>query len=254
MLSTPASAPCWGWPADVMGSLVSPDVRARVRAGAEPVARLFGRLGLTPNALTLIGFGIAVVAAWQAAVGAWLAAGLLVAFGAIFDLFDGALARATGRTSRFGAFMDSTFDRAGEAVVYIGIAAGLGAVQGAISVSPLILDGVIGPIAAVSALAAAFMVSYTRAKSESLGLTSGSGMANIGLAPREVRTVILVLALLVAGTFGMSFLTAMPAGATPVPPMWWFVLVGALALITVLAAITTIQRIVHVYLQSQKEP
>jgi len=237
----------------MMGSLVSPDLRARIRAGAEPIARVFGRLGLTPNTLTLIGFGIAVVAAWQAAVGAWLAAGLLVAFGAAFDLLDGALARATGRTSRLGAFLDSVFDRASEAVVYIGIGVGLAAVQGAISVSPLVLDGVVGPIATMSALAAAFMVSYTRAKSESLGFTWDSGMANIGLAPREVRTVILVLALLVAGTFGMSFFTAVPAGAPPVPPMWWLVLVGALALITVLATLTTIQRMYHVYRQSKSQ-
>lgn len=238
----------------MMGSVVTPDLRARIRSGAEPIARIFGRLGLTPNMLTLVGFGIAVIAAWAAAAQLWLAAGLLLAFGAVFDLFDGALARATGTTSRLGAFMDSVFDRAGEAVVYIGIGIGLGAVQGAISVSPLVLDGVVGPVMAMLAMSAAFMVSYTRAKSESLGFTPGSGMANVGLAPREVRTVILVLALLVAGTFGMSFPGSMPAGATPVPPMWWFVLVGSLALITLLAIVTTIQRVVHVYLQAKKEP
>ena len=52
-------------------------------------------------------------------------AGLVVAFGAAFDLFDGALARATGTSSKLGAFMDSDFDRAGEAVVYVGIVYGL---------------------------------------------------------------------------------------------------------------------------------
>ena len=238
----------------MMGSSVSPDLRARIRAGAEPIARVFGRLGLTPNTLTLIGFGIAVVGAYFAANRSWLVAALVVALGAIFDMFDGALARATNATSRFGAFMDSVFDRAGEAAVYVGIAVGLGAVQGAISVAPLVLDGVVGPVLAMSAMAAAFMVSYTRAKSESLGFTPGTGMANVGLAPREVRTVILVLALLLAGTFGMSFPGSMPAGATPVPPMWWFVVVGCLGLITILATVTTIQRIVHVYLQAKKEP
>src|SRR5919106_167587 len=107
-------------------SVVSSSLRSRVRAGAEPVARAFGRLGLTPNALTLIGFGIAVIGAGLAASQAWLLASLVVGFGAIFDLFDGALARATGRTSRLGAFLDSTFDRLGEVMVYLGIAWGLG--------------------------------------------------------------------------------------------------------------------------------
>jgi phosphatidylglycerophosphate synthase len=237
-----------------MNSLVSADLRSRVRGAAEPVARGFGRAGLTPNALTLIGFGIAVVAALFAATQAWLLAGLLVAFGAIFDLFDGALARATGTASRFGAFMDSVFDRAGEAVVYIGIALGLGTVQGAVQLSPITFDAVVGPIAAAAAMASAFMVSYTRAKSDSLGFSAGSGMSNVGLAPREVRTAILVLGLVVAGTYGVSIAGAMPAGVTPSPPMWWLVLVGALTLITVLATVTTIQRIVHVYLQSKKEP
>src|SRR5687768_2905359 len=107
-------------------SVVSPALRKRVRSTIEtPVARLFGRLGFTPNSLTLIGFGIAVVGAFFASQQSWLIAGLIVAFGAIFDLFDGALARATNKTSNFGAFLDSTMDRAGEAVVYIGILVGL---------------------------------------------------------------------------------------------------------------------------------
>src|SRR5688500_15414056 len=111
-------------------TVVSPSFRARVRQGIErPVASFFGRLGLTPNALTLIGFGIAVVGGVLAAMQLWLIAGLVVAFGAVFDLFDGALARATNKTSNLGAFLDSVFDRAGEAVVYIGIAVGLLAIE-----------------------------------------------------------------------------------------------------------------------------
>ena len=107
-------------------SVVSSSFRTRVRSSIErPVAGIFGRLGLTPNALTLIGFGIAVIGAWLAAAQMWLVAGLVVAFGAIFDLFDGALARATNKVSKFGAFLDSTMDRAGEAVVYGGVALGL---------------------------------------------------------------------------------------------------------------------------------
>ncbi len=192
--------------------------RARIEA---PVAAIFIRTHLTPNMLTLIGFGIAIVGAYLAATQVWIAAGLVVGFGAAFDLFDGALARATGKSSKFGAFMDSTFDRAGEAVVYIGLVIGF-----------VRLFDTNGAALAAAAMAAAFMVSYSRAKSESLGFSSGTGMANVGLAPREVRSVILVLGLL-----GAAFDVRM--------------LIGALALIAILATVTTIQRILFVYRQSQ---
>ncbi len=223
-----------------MGSLVSPALRSRVRGAAEPIARLFGRVGLTPNALTLIGFGIAVVAALLAATQAWLLAGLLVALGAAFDLLDGALARATGRTSRLGAFMDSTFDRLGEAAVFLGIAWGLGVPN---------IEGIAsgGQELAMAALAASLMVSYTRAKSESLGFTAGTGMANIGLAPREVRLLFVVVGLVLtglAGGVGTMFFPNEPGSIA---------MYGSLALITILATLTTIQRIVHVYNQAKKE-
>lgn len=219
-----------------MGSIVSPTFRARVRDGVEPIARLFGRVGLTPNALTLIGFAIAMLAAGAAAAQLWLAAGLLVAFGAIFDLFDGALARATNSTSRLGAFLDSTIDRAGEAVVYIGIAIGcLGA------------DFAFGGLLATTAMAAAFMVSYTRAKSESLGFTPGRGMASVGFAPREVRTVFVVLGLALAGLAGGLGAPFFPNESGTIA------IVGSLGLITILATITTIQRIVHVVVQARKQ-
>jgi phosphatidylglycerophosphate synthase len=227
-------------------SVVSSSFRSRFRASIEaPVAKVFVRTGLSPNALTLIGFGIAVVGAYFASAGSWLVAGIIVAFGAVFDLFDGALARATGKTSNLGAFMDSTFDRAGEAVVYIGIAIGLMAT----------LD-TFGAGLATGAMAAAFMVSYTRAKSESLGFSSGTGMASVGFAPREVRTAILVLGLLLGlveqhSSFDVSL--SVPSGQGVVfgsmtSPL---LLDLALGLIAVLATVTTIQRILFVYNQSK---
>ena len=236
-------------------SVVLGSLRQRVRASIEePVGRFFGRLGFTPNALTLIGFAIALAGAYLAAGQAWAWAGVVVAFGAVFDLFDGALARATDRISNFGAFMDSTFDRLGEAAVYIGIAIGLGTVQGGVRLSPVTIDASAGPILAMIAMASAFAVSYVRAKSDSLGFSAGSGMANVGLAPREVRTLLLVVGLLAAGTFGLSTSVAVPAGVTPPPPMWWLVIVAALGLIAVLATVTTIQRILFVHQQSKSEP
>ena len=106
------------------GSLVSPATRQRVRDLATPIATALGRLGLTPNVLTLIGFVGTCLAAVAAAYQWWLAAGVLVLAFGIFDLFDGALARATDEATRLGAFLDSTFDRAGESIVYIGVAVG----------------------------------------------------------------------------------------------------------------------------------
>jgi phosphatidylglycerophosphate synthase len=208
----------------VIGSIVSPELRQRVRGLATPIAVGFGRLGLSPNHLTLIGFGIAILAAIAAAVQAWLAAGLLLIVGGVFDLFDGALARATGKASKLGAFMDSVFDRAGEGVVYVGIVAGCLAAG---------FDA--GAVLGAAAMTSAFMVSYARAKSESLGFTPASGMAAIGLAPREVRIIILTLGLLLGAAIGDTWLAV------------------ALGLITILATITTIQRIVHVVRQSSSK-
>ncbi len=221
------------------GSIVSAGMRSRVRALAEPIARAFGRLGLTPNHLTFIGFGLAIVAAVAAAQQAWLAAGLLVVFGGVFDLFDGALARATNRVSKLGAFYDSVFDRWGEGVIYVGLVWGT-------------LDfGLWMPVMlSATALASAVMVSYTRAKSESLGFTTGTGMAAVGLAPREVRIAILSIGLIVAGLLP-GFPADMDLPGAMAYPLSGLVLNASLGLITILATITTIQRILHVRAQAR---
>jgi phosphatidylinositol phosphate synthase len=235
----------------VTGSLVSPATRQRVRDLATPIATALGRLGLTPNALTLIGFVGTCVAAFAAAQQWWLAAGVLaIAFG-IFDLFDGTLARATGRATKLGAFLDSTFDRAGEGIVYIGIAAGSAAAgfsQGA--------------VLAGAAMAASFMVSYTRAKAESLGFAPGSGLMNVGLAPREVRLAIVGIGLVWTGLWSPLVRGDQCTQVSPDQlqciyalgpnPEGSLVLAGTLGLITILATITTIQRILHVRAQAKE--
>ena len=99
-------------------------LRDRIRHLGEPLALFFGRLGLTPNGLTLIGFGISVIGGILAALDLWLAAAFIVFIGGAFDMFDGSLARATGTASNLGAFLDSLFDRWGEAIVYLGIIIG----------------------------------------------------------------------------------------------------------------------------------
>jgi CDP-diacylglycerol--glycerol-3-phosphate 3-phosphatidyltransferase len=225
----------------VSGSLVSPATRQRVRDLATPIATALGRLGLTPNALTLIGFAGTVVAAFAAANQWWLAAGVLVLVFGIFDLFDGTLARATGQATKLGAFLDSTFDRAGEAIVFIGISIGL-----------LAAGFREGAILAAGAMAASFMVSYTRAKSESLGFTPGTGMANVGIMPREVRLAILSVALILATE---PIYAVPPPGAACMGvcdfPQGGSISIGLLV-IAIGSVITTIQRIAHVVAQSRE--
>jgi phosphatidylglycerophosphate synthase len=223
----------------VTGSLVTPGTRQRVRDLATPIARGLGRLGLTPNALTAIGFLGTCVAAWAAASQLWLLAGILVLVFGVFDLFDGTLARATGRATKLGAFLDSTFDRAGEAITYLGIVIGL-----------LAFGVAAGAALAAVAMAAAFMVSYARAKAESLGFTAGTGMAAIGLAPREVRIVILALGLLGAGLVPVVPIVCVSAPCQQPIGSNLLILAGALALIAALATITTVQRMLHVRAQA----
>ena len=232
------------------GSIVSPGLRARIRDIATPIAMVLGAVGLTPNALTMIGFVGTAIAAVAAAYQQWVLAGVLLIVFGIFDLFDGALARATDRVSRLGAFLDSTFDRWGEGLVYVGIA--WGCIEAGFQN---------GAVLAGAAMTSAFMVSYTRAKAESLGYAPGSGLAAVGLAPREVRLVILALGLIAAGIAG---------GLVPEPTPCVLIaggcqdvlvadtgngngILGAiLGIITILATITTIQRILHVRAQAKE--
>ena len=202
---------------------ISNESRGRIKKVFEPIALAMGRAGLTPNGLTLIGFGISIVGAALLVAQLWVIGGIVVFIGGAFDMFDGTLARATGKVSPFGAFMDSVFDRWGEAIVYLGIAWG-GVLAGEDAVA----------ILATAALGAAFMVSYTRAKSEGLGFSPGIGMAAIGVMPREIRLIVLSLGLIVAGaTANLTILSA------------------ALAIIAIGAVITVIQRILHVRSQAK---
>jgi CDP-diacylglycerol--glycerol-3-phosphate 3-phosphatidyltransferase len=208
-------------------SFVSQNMRARVRGAVTPIALAAGRVGLTPNALTVIGFVISGGAAAAAATQNWILAAALVILGGSFDMLDGGLARAQNRVTRFGAFLDSTLDRWGEGVVYIGIVAGCSKA-----------GFTFGEVAAVAAAVASFQVSYTRAKAETLGLHG-----EVGIAPRAERLVVLAVGLLLAGLDGgVGF---MARGQN------WLAL--ALVIIVVSASITAVQRTLHVRTQLRKE-
>jgi len=137
------------------GSFVSPETRTGIRARIEPIALAMARAGLTPNMLTLIGFAIASAGGVLAALDLWILAGIVATVGSGFDMFDGAVARATGTTSPLGAFMDSVFDRWGEGVIYVGIV--IGATQAGLDLAAWL---------SAAAMVSAFMVSYARSKSE----------------------------------------------------------------------------------------
>ena len=222
---------------------ISNETRDRVKGVFEPIALGLGRLGVTPDGLTLIGFAITVVGAILLAQEQWLAGGIVVLIGGIFDMFDGTLARATNRVSRWGAFLDSTLDKTGEIVVYLGIIAGLQSVG--------IADG---PLLAATALGASVMVSYTRARSEGLGFTKGAGMAAVGIMPREVRLAVLSVGLILAGLLGTrpQFVDESSGAGGMAVPLGVSALFVALGVITIGSTITTIQRILHVRSQANQ--
>jgi phosphatidylinositol phosphate synthase len=205
---------------------ISNESRGRIKQIFEPIALGMGRLGLTPNALTLIGFAITAAGAVLVGAQAWIVGGIVVFVGGVFDMFDGTLARATGQTSKFGAFMDSTFDKAGEILVFLGCIYALANSN----------VGSVPVLVAAAAMGAAIMVSYTRAKSDALGYSSGMGLAAVGVMPREVRLVIISLGIVLTGTsIGISSLEF------------------ALGVILVGSVITVIQRILHVRGQARSE-
>ncbi len=152
-----------------------------------PGARLFHRLGLTPNMITLLGFGICAGAAALVGAGHIWVGGIVFLAGAILDLFDGALARLTGQATPFGALLDSVMDRLGEAVLFLGIA--FYVLRGGFSEDRTLF----AIVALLLALITSQMVSYLRARGESLGIDTRAG-----LMTRPER-VVLLSAGLIAG-------------------------------------------------------
>lgn len=182
---------------------------------AEPVVRLLARTPITPNVLTWSGFLVSVGAAVLIATGHLFAAGFVVLVAGLFDILDGALARRTNRTTRFGAVLDSTLDRAAEAALLIGI---LVMYAGEQSTSGVLVAGV--------AWLGSLLVSYIRARAEALGLE-----CQVGVFTRPERVVVLALGLL------LSYFDS--------------ALLIALAVIAVLSLVTAGQRVLYVWRQTK---
>ena len=160
-----------------------------------PGARFLHSLGLTPNAITLLGFGVSVAGAYLVASGWLLAGGIVFLVGGTLDLFDGALARLTGKASPFGALLDSVFDRLGEAALFVGLGIyGLGAD---------FTDSYLLFFVTILLLALIFSqgVSYLRARGEGLGVFTRSG-----LMTRPERVAILSIGLIVDALVGFPIM------------------------------------------------
>jgi CDP-diacylglycerol--glycerol-3-phosphate 3-phosphatidyltransferase len=145
-----------------------------------PLVRLLARTPLTPDALTWLGFLVSIGAAVIVVTGHFLAAGIVVLVAGAFDMLDGALARLTGRVSRFGGILDSTLDRLSEAVVLLALLVVFAREQ---HVAGCLLVGV--------TLLGSLMVSYVRARMEGMGIECQAGFFT-----RPERVVVLSLGLL----------------------------------------------------------
>ena len=179
-------------------------VSQRARAAAESVARQIAYPVVTPNFLTVLGFVLTCGVAVVIGAGYELLGGLLVLAVGLFDMLDGAMARVRGLKTRFGAFLDSTLDRFSEAALLGGVLW-------------LHQDDYRYPLLTLAVVTGSILVSYTRARAESIGVN-----CEVGFLPRPQRVILLAAGLITGFTF------------------------EALVVLAVLTNVTTVQRILHV--------
>lgn len=190
-------------------------LQQRARRIAERVIAPLGAVGITPNGLTIAGLLLNLATAAIIAAGHLRAGAALLLASAVFDMFDGALARSTGRQTRFGAFLDSVLDRYAEAAILGGL----------IYFAMQRHDAAIVILCYVVAVGS-LLISYTRARAQGLGLE-----AKVGFAPRPERIVILAVGLAINDT----------------------TVAAALVVLAVLTQFTALQRIVHVWRRLRAE-
>lgn len=182
----------------------------------EPAARVIAKTGITPNALTIIGLLLNVGVAWVLSKGPeyFLLGGFLILIVGAFDLLDGALARVTGRITRFGGLLDSTLDRYSEAVLLFGLLWFYAWQQGTLEVI-LIFATIVGSM----------LISYVRARAEGMGLD-----CHVGIMRRTIRILTLAFGLLI----------------NQVTIILW--------ILAVLTNLTAAQRLFYVWRWTRKEP
>lgn len=197
-----------------------------------PIGKALSRAGLSANAVTVLGFLVTLASACVIAVGHRITAGLVLVAGALFDALDGVVARATGTSSKRGAFLDSTLDRLSDAAIFTGLIwrftlgpdASVWAFTSGVELGGEALrTSQPGASLALGAMVLGFMVSYVRARAEGLGFE-----CKVGIAERPERVVIVAAGLV------------------------FNLLVPALALLALASAVTLVQRFVHVWQQAKQ--
>ena len=181
-----------------------------------PVGSSLARVGVTPDAVTYTGLLIQIGVAALIVQGRLLLAGLVAIVAGLSDVIDGAVAKARGRPSTFGAFLDSTTDRLSDAL-YLGPIVWLYGVDPDIATH----DEPWVAAAALAALVFGFLVSYAKARAQSLGYD-----CNVGIMERAERLILIIAALVL----------------DLVPP--------AMVVLAALSLVTFLQRMVHVRLQA----
>ena len=170
-------------------------LRTRLASCLSAVGSFFARLEFSPTAWTVVGVAVSLLAAWSYSTGGYsgeLLGGVLILVSGWFDIVDGAVARATGRTSAAGAFLDSNLDRVAEVALFSGI----------------LLGGYAAPPAVLLALSLSLLVSYARAKGDALGVK----LAGVGIGERSERLIILAVSSLV-GLVGWGVLLVLAVAA-----------------------------------------
>ena len=193
------------------------------RRMARKVGQVVAKSGLSPNALTILGFLLNIPAMLVIAKGdQWFLSGVLILFAGSFDMLDGAVAKVTNKSSTFGAFLDSTLDRYGEAVVFAGLlyyyANGPKA------------DQLLGSILVYVAIGGSLMVSYVKARAEGLGIEC----KGVGLLPRPDRVLLIAFGCILYTWFGWALLASL-----------WILALGT--------NFTAVQRIGHIWLEAKRQ-
>lgn len=183
-----------------------------------PVGRALAAGGIGPNVVTLFGLAVQAVVAYFIVEGRLVLAGFIAIVAAFSDAIDGAVAKALGRTSPFGALLDSTSDRLSDALFFLPVAWLYG-----VSPEPDQYGDEWVAALALAALVISFLVSYVKARAEGLGYE-----CNVGIMERAERLILVIV--------GLVFNAILPA---------------VLAILAVLSLVTVIQRLVHVHAQAR---
>lgn len=172
-------------------------LRGRLEAHLGLIGEWFSRVEASPTAWTIVGLVFSVlsgIAYSYLGYHGQLVGGVMILVAGWFDLVDGAVARATARVSKRGAFLDSTLDRVAEVAIFIGILAG--------DLAP--------PVLVLIALSLSLLVSYTRAKGDALGIR----LSGVGIGERSERLLILAVASIAGYAIWGVILVAAVAGYT----------------------------------------